>query len=118
MSRISIHSCHIPIQLLDKVQLLVLEIIQGHILPVEEYRLDVEVGEDLELLISYVAAEALTAYVQQLFGEAVGRLIVTEDHIAGPGIEFDLEILLYIPDEIVGRIDIERRRIDDLFSFE
>ena len=51
-SRGSIHSRNIPILLFDKVKLLVLEIIQGHILPVEEHGLDIEVGEDLELLLS------------------------------------------------------------------
>jgi len=35
------------------------EIIQGHILPVEEHGLDIEVGEDLELLLSQASAEAL-----------------------------------------------------------
>src|SRR5450432_2947770 len=46
-----------------------------------------------------------------------GSLITPEYHIAGPGIEFRFEILLDRLAEIVGGIDIKRRRIQYFFVF-
>lgn len=113
----SIYPRHHPIHLLDKVKLPVLKIIQRHILPVEEHGLDIKVSEDLELLLSQASAEAFPR-MQQLPGKTIGRFISPEHHVTGTGIEFQLIILLDVPDKGVRLIDIERGGINDLFSIE
>src|ERR1700761_6783182 len=100
MSGILIHDHSTSIHLFDEVQLLVLKIIQCHGLPVQEYRGDLEVVEDLEFFLANASCQVVAMQDQQM-GEPVHTFISAKHHIGGTGKEPGLKILL---DDLYQRV--------------
>ena len=101
---------------MDKIQLLVLEVVQRHRLPVQKNRLYIEVIEYLEYPSRRYSRPGPAHAGTTRRPKRYSALIPPEYHIARPAIEPGLVILVDLFDQRVRRVVIERCRIDDLFS--